>query len=161
MRVAYWAVLLLLCGFPLSGCGDSSNAQQTASISSVQKGELSPNGSNTTQLTVIRNEADWAAFWDLLYANHLPKPARPPVNFAETAVVALVDSQRPTGGYSVTITDIRPTSSGISVIASQVSPGPACIVTQALTQPFHIVTTAAFSGAAALELSHSVTNCGP
>lgn len=133
---------------------------QQRPFSSVRKGQVAPNGNNTVQLAVIRNEADWASFWDLLYANHSPKPALPPIDFTGDVVVALVDRERPTGGYSVTITDIRAAASGITVSASQVSPGPACVVTQAFTQPFHIVTTPVFSGAATLGLSHSINNCG-
>lgn len=133
---------------------------QQVSFGSLVKGQVPPSDNTMAQITVIRNEADWASFWDQLYASHSPKPALPPVNFAESVVVALVDTVRPTGGYSVTVTDIQSTSSGISVVASQVSPGPACVVTQALTKPFHIVTTPAFSGTASLQLSQSVNDCG-
>jgi len=136
------------------------SAPQEVGFSSLVKGQVPPSGSTSAQITVIRNGADWATFWDQLYANLSPKPALPPVNFAESAIVALVDTARTTGGYSVTITDIKPNASGVTVSASQVSPGPTCVVTQAFTQPFHIVTTPLFSGAVTLELSQSVTNCG-
>jgi hypothetical protein len=133
---------------------------QEVSFSSLVKGQVPPSGSTSAQITVIRNGADWATFWDQLHANLSPKPALPPVNFAESAIVALVDTARTTGGYSVTITGIKHNASGVTVSASQVSPGPTCVVTQAFTQPFHIVTTPLFSGAVTLELSQSVTNCG-
>ena len=136
------------------------NSAQQVSFSSLGKGQVPPSDDTMAQITVIRNEADWASFWDQLYASHSPKPARPPVNFAESVVMALVDTVRPTGGYSVTITAIQSTASGISVVASQVSPGPACVVTQALTKPFHIVTTPVFPGTASLQMSQSVNDCG-
>lgn len=161
MRLSHLVTWAMLAGaLALSGCS-SGHAQQRVSFSSIQKGEVPPHGNNAARVSVIRNEPEWSKFWDLLYANYLPKPARPSVNFSERVVVAVVDAPRSTGGYSITITDIEPNPSGITVSSSQVSPGPACMVTQALTQPFHIVTTPVFSGVATLELSQSVNSCGP
>lgn len=134
---------------------------QEQTFDTLQKGQVPPGGKLTQQLAVIRNDADWASFWNLLYASHSPIPALPPVNFTEKVIVAVVDSERPTGGYSVAITGLKPTASGVTVSALQLSPGRSCMVTTAFTLPFHIVTTQPFSGTARLEFSESITDCGP
>lgn len=155
-------VLLVVWGLFLPGCGNSGNAQpQSSTFTTLQKGEISPFGNNPAQVSVIRNEVDWTTFLNVLYTNYSVKPPLPSVNFSDYVVVAVVDSPRPTGGHSITIATIKPTSSGVTVHSSAVSPGQSCIVTQAFTQPFHIVTVPAFSGEATLELSQSVANCGP
>lgn len=156
--------LFILGGLSFSGCGnsgDSGNAQQQGTFTTLQKGAVSPFGSSPVQISVIRNELNWATFWSTLYSNYSEKPPLPSVNFSDTAVIALVDTPRPTGGHSITINTIQPASSGVTVHSSVVSPGPNCVVTLALTQPFHLVTVPTFSGEATLEVSQSVENCGP
>lgn len=151
--------LSVMLGLLLAGCGDSGNAQQLAPFSTIQKGEVSPHDDKPAQLSVIRNNTDWVNFWNLLYTNYSPKPVLPPVNFTENYIIAVVDAPRSSGGYSITITSIQPTSAGITVSANQVSPGRGCIVTLALTQPFHFVAVPIFQGEATLALSQSVYNC--
>jgi len=153
--------LFIVGGLSLLECGNSGNAQQLVQFKTLQKGAiLSPHDNNPIQVSVIRNEMEWVDFWNLLYANYSPKPALPLVNFSESVILSVVDTPRPSGGHSITITDIQPTSSGVKVSASQVSPGQSCISITAVTQPFHFVTTPIFSGGATLELSQSVFNCG-
>ena len=156
--------LFFLCGLSFSGCGNSGNsgnAQQQGTFTTLQQGAVSPFGSSPVQISVIRNELNWATFWSALYSNFSVKPPLPSVNFSDTAVIALVDTPRPTGGHSITINTIQPTSSGVTVHSTVVSPGLNCIVAQVLTQPFHLVTVPTFSGEATLEVSQSVANCGP
>lgn len=153
--------LIMAIGLFFSGCGNSSsNAQQQATFNTVQKGEVSPPDSNPLQLSVIRNQVEWENFWNLLYTNYSPKPALPSVDLSKSVIVSVVDTPRPTGGHSITINNIQLTPSGVTVKTTQVSPGQSCIVTQAFTQPFHIVSIPVFSGVATLELSQSVFNCG-
>lgn len=151
--------ILILAGVALMGCGNPGNFQPQTSITTLQKGEMSPHEKIHPQVSVIRNEAEWSDFWNLLYINLFPKPALPSVDFKKNYVVSVVDTPRPTGGYSITITGIQPAVSGITAKATQISPGRDCMLTQALTQPFHIVLTPVFSGGVTLELSHSVLNC--
>lgn len=153
--------LCMVWGLTVLGCGSSENAQQQVLFNTLQKSEVSPHDNNPPQVNVFRNEVEWGDFWNLLYTNYSSTPALPSVNFSENAIISVVDGSRPTGGYSISITQIQPTSSGVTVHASQVSPGQGCIVTQSFTQPYHIVTTPIFSGVATLVLSQSVFNCGP
>jgi hypothetical protein len=158
-------IFVLLCGLLLGGCGNSGNGQppgneqQLVTFSTVQKGEGGSLANNQAQVSVIRNNTDWAIFWNQLNRKYSPEPNIPSINFSESVMIALVDAPRVTGGYSITITSIQITPTGITVNANQVSPG-GCMVTQALTQPFHLVTVPVFSGGANLALSQSVLTCG-
>lgn len=155
-------VILMLVVLSVFGCGNSGIAQQQATFNTVQKGQVSPYTTDLApQISVLRNEVQWTTFWDLLHMGYTGKPPLPSVNFSESVVIAVVDTSRPSGGYSVAITKVEATKSGITVHASAVGPGQDCGVTLALTQPFHIVTVAPFTGEAILQLTESVANCGP
>jgi hypothetical protein len=171
MRIAKMiSVLCMVWGVFALGCGNSNNdqqqmannVQQQVPFNTVQKGGVSPYANNPPQIIIIRNEGEWASFWNLLYTNYSPKPALPSISFLDAVVISAVDSAHSSGGYSITIGRIDITSSGATVYVSQESLGQGCgAVTASITQPYHIVTAPAFSGAATVELSQSVTNCGP
>ncbi len=108
---------------------------------------------------VLRSTKAWSSFWSMLKASLVQQPPLPAVNFPDNTVIAVVDAGRPTGGYSITITDIRRSPTGVAVHAVHRSPGPGCIVTQATEQPYHIVTVPAFSGEATLNLTETVESC--
>ena len=67
-------------------------------------------------------------------------PPPPSVDFSHDMVVALFMGERPTGGYAIEITRIERTDHGLSVHYRTSRPDPSAIQTQALTQPFHLVT---------------------
>ena len=155
--------LCILSSLTVLGCGDTSeNVQQQVSFNTLQKGTVSPHALDSQfQINVFRNEVGWANFWNLLYTNYSSKPALPSVNFSDNVILSVIDSSRSSGGYSITITQIQASTSGVTVYALQESPGQGCGSTTAFDQPFHIVTTPIFSGVAALNLSQSVRNCSP
>jgi hypothetical protein len=125
------------------------------SLVSLAQGSDAPYTADPLHVTVIRNSSDWSTFWNWLYSRRSVTPTLPSVDFGNNVVVAALDAQKMTGGYSVTITSVVPTSSGVTVNVSEVSPGAADIVTAALTQPFYIVAVPAFSGDATLVASQS------
>ena len=81
------------------------------------------------------------------------------MNFSENVVIAVVDSSHSTGGYSITITQVETSAAGIAVQAEHQSPGPGCLVTQAPTQSYDIITVPIFSGEATLNLTETVLDC--
>lgn len=161
-------VLGMFWGLSAPSCGSSDNVipkvervQQQASFNTLQTGSYGSLGNNSPRLNVFRNEVDWANFWNLLYANQTPKPAPPSVDFSKNVIIAVVDADRPSAGYSITITQIQLTPTGVTVHASQMSPGQTCMSAAVMTEPYHIVTTPLFSGVATLELAQTVFDCGP
>jgi len=151
--------LCMVCGLTFLGCGSSGEVQQQEPITTVEKGNDCAFDNNSPQLRVIRNEMEWGDFWNLLHASQSLKPDPPSVDFSEKVILSVVDISRPNSGYSIAITRIEPTSSGVTVHVSQSSPGRYCVTADQMTRPYHIVTTPKFSGEATLLLSQVVHEC--
>jgi hypothetical protein len=149
----------MVWGLTVLGCGSSGEIQQHEAITTVEKGNDCSFDNNSPQVSVIRNEVEWGDFWKLLHANHSSKPDLPSVDFSENVILSVVDISRPNSGYSIAITRIEPTSSGVTVHVSQSSPGRYCVTADQMTRPYHIITTPKFAGEATLLLSQVVHEC--
>jgi hypothetical protein len=111
----------------------------TVQFSTLDKGLTS--GVREPTQVVIRTRDDWAALW----GRHMqiqPAPQAPPVDFSRDMVVALFMGERPTGGHRIEITRVERTDSGLSVRYRSQAPDSGTMVSQALTQPFHLITIA-------------------
>lgn len=84
---------------------------------------------------VIRERAEWEAFWRELAANQIPTPPAPEIDFGRSMVVAATMGTRPTGGYSIAIDEVAWSGGTIRVTVVETSPGEDCVLTQALTAP--------------------------
>lgn len=105
----------------------------------IDKGSDSGVAGAEPQVLKINTEAEWGDFWGRHKTWRMPNV--PSVDFPHEMVIAVVDEVEPSGGYDVKITGIEAGSDALIVLVSKAVPGPDCIVTQALTQPFHIVRT--------------------
>jgi hypothetical protein len=131
MRCA--ASLLVL----LASCAAHAALTVTVPFSTLDKG-LTSGVREPTQL-VIRTRDDWAALW----GRHMqlqPAPEAPPVDFSRDMVVALFMGERPTGGHRIEVTRVERADAGLAVHYLSHGPDPGTMVSQALTQPFHLVT---------------------
>jgi len=156
----------IIIGFCIAGClmvvscANLDPEQRQVPFQTVENASVSPS-QVTSGIHVLRTETEWSSFWSVLKASYSPSPPVPSVNFAENAVIAVVDSSHSTGGYSITITHVEMSATGVVVEAVHQSPGTGCLVTQAFDQPYHIVTTPVFTGEAILNLTETVQNCAP
>ena len=142
----------------VAGCANPENEGQQVPFQTVENASVSPS-QLAGGIYVLRSTTEWSDFWSILKASYFPQPALPLINFSENAVVAVIDSSRTTGGYSITITRMLTSTAGLVVHAVHQSPGPDCVVTQALDQPYHLVTTPVFTGEATLSLTETVLHC--
>jgi hypothetical protein len=128
------ASLLML----LASCAACAALTVTVQFSTLDKGLIS--GVREPTQVVVRTRDDWAALW----GRHMQiqAPEAPPVDFSRDMVVALFMGERPTGGYRIEITRVERTDSGLSVHYRSQAPDPETMVSQALTQPFHLVAIA-------------------
>jgi hypothetical protein len=145
-------------GLFVTGCASSDTDQQQMPFQTVEQGHVSPT-QQASGIYVLRTATEWSSFWSVLKTSIIPQPPLPLVDFSENVVIAVVDYSRSTGGYSITITHVLTSAASIAVQAVHQSPGQGCLVTQALDQPYHIVTTPVFSGEATLNLTETVLNC--
>ena len=98
-----------------------------------------PNGSDL----MILNQADMDDFWRAHTAGIYPAPPVPFIDWSTELVYVTIMGARPTGGYSTNIecVSMAPLNT-VRVHVTDTSPGPDCIVTQAFTNPYHIVAAA-------------------
>jgi hypothetical protein len=98
-------------------------------------------GVQEARQVVIRDQAALTAWFAKIHATSAPAPPPPMVNFTDWMVVGVFLGTRRTGGHSVTIERIavEPSSGNVVVYAVETQPSPDAIVTQAFTQPFHLV----------------------
>ncbi|MGH7301983.1 MAG: protease complex subunit PrcB family protein [Candidatus Rokuibacteriota bacterium] len=122
----------------LAACTACAAAALTVPFSTLAKGLAS--GVDQPTRIVVRSQNDWAALW----SRHMRTPAAPPpppsVDFSRDMVAALFMGERPTGGYAIEVTQIERTDAGLSIRYRTTRPDPAGMYTQALTQPFHLIT---------------------
>jgi len=92
--------------------------------------------------TVLRDEDEYAAFWERLHADQKSVPERPSVDFDKQVVVAIVLGQRSSGGYGVKIDEVLANPSGkkLQVRYTKTTPGEGCAVTTVLTSPYVLAT---------------------
>jgi len=105
----------------------------------ISQGQYS--GFSEAKNYIITNTTDWQSLWNKVYGDVLTKPPLPEVDFNKRMIIAVSSGVKPTGGYYVTIQQIWETESSIDVYVLESAPGRGCIVTQALTSPYHIIET--------------------
>jgi hypothetical protein len=90
------------------------------------------------------------------------------VDFSTEMLVGVWLGTRPTGGYTANIESVVVAQiigapnvpPGVMVSIREDQPGPNCVVTQALTSPFHVVRTARTVGGGSMyEYWSRVVNC--
>lgn len=85
-------------------------------------------------ILLVDDAAEWATLWSQ-HAGGTP----PAIDFGQDIVVAAFAGRRSTGGYSLAISNISQSVSTLYVDSVEQAPGPGCLVTLAITQPFHFV----------------------
>ena len=98
-------------------------------------------GHNESGNYMINDENDWANLWDIVYSTTTPQPPLPEIDFTQYMVIAVFMGIKPTGGYSIEIIKIVEINTIFEIHIEEKSPDPDSIVTDALTQPFHIIKT--------------------
>lgn len=88
---------------------------------------------------VITNQQTWEEFWGKLHANKLPIPKTPKIWFGNEVIVYCVSGRRPTGGYHMVVKEAIAESQWILIKCYEYTPHPTEFVSQAMTQPYHVV----------------------
>ncbi len=107
----------------------------------------------------VTGEAEWTTLWNQMAANITPKPPVPAIDFSKEMVIGVFLGIKPTGGYSIEVTRIAESADRITVYVREVSPGPNCRVTEALTNPYHIVKIETSSKQVDFSVTKDVTEC--
>lgn len=118
----------------LASCAACAVAATAVPFATLAKGFQS--GVREPTQIVIRSRPDWVAFWER-HTRTQSEP--PPIDFSRDMVVGLALGQRSTGGYEIEITRVERADSRLGIYYRSRSPDPGAILTQALTQPFHVI----------------------
>ena len=103
-------------------------------------------GISGRQRSVVRDAATWAQLWRTITSGYSPAPPVPELDFdSEMAIVAAMGT-RPSGGYSIHIDEVREADGQLHVEVREVSPGPNCLVSFAMTAPVVAVRVARRDG---------------
>jgi hypothetical protein len=106
------------------------------SFSTVEQGNSS--GIREPTRVVVRTAREWLVVW----ARHVQAVGAvmpPPVDFSREMVVGVFLGQRETGGDQIEITGVEKTATVLRVQYQVREPEPGAVLTQVLTQPFHLV----------------------
>ncbi|MBL8859340.1 MAG: protease complex subunit PrcB family protein [Planctomycetes bacterium] len=136
---------LVLAAALMCACRATTPAPGAEGLRSLARGYQS---GITESVSVARNEAEWRALWSRHAAVVVPRPDLPDVDFARDMVVCVTIGSRPTYGYSVEINRIAPEPEhGFVIEVTEKQPAPDAILSQVVTQPFHMVVTPRRDGA--------------
>lgn len=87
------------------------------------------------QRSVIRSQSEWSMLYSRLSQGRQPVPEVEPVDFLREVVIFASMGGRSSGGYSITIEEVRRTPDATYVLVHERSPGRGCVVTLAFTAP--------------------------
>lgn len=124
---------------PNEGDPDESSSEETElQFETIAKGS----GGHSEKVNyLIENDSDWEELWEKVNSLSISKPPSPEVDFTQNSIIAIFQGMKSTGGYSIEIIKVVETENSVEVFIKEVSPGENCIVTQAFTQPHHIIKT--------------------
>jgi hypothetical protein len=91
------------------------------------------------QYVTINNQKDFENIWKQTHSIMTPVPTIPKVDFSKETVIGMFMGEFHTGGYSIKVTKVDKNKSELTVYFQTTYPKIGQIVTQALTQPYHII----------------------
>jgi len=135
--------MLVLCGLLAAAAGSTPAQDKKETVIPIIKEwkEASPGGGIKKERMVIGKRDEWQRVWAKAYANIIPPPKAPDVDFSKHMVLAVFMGEKPTTGYETRITKVVKTEKGLKVHVSETAPKPGDVTGQAITAPFHIVMT--------------------
>lgn len=110
---------------------------QALSFATLQRGTYS--GVSERKAVLISDDESWRTNWAQLSARQVPAPQAPAMDFSQHSVLAVYMGEKRSGGYAIEVTGVEVAGGKLKVTVRQTSPGPGAMVTQALTQPYHMV----------------------
>ena len=119
-----------------------SKVETPLSLATVARGHRS--GIGGPLQTVTRNQDEWNAIWKRHSSIDRNPPPAPSIDFDREMVVGVFLGEKSTGGYEVEIVRAERRDSALYFYYREKSPAVGAIVTQVMTQPFHLVKVAKY-----------------
>ena len=109
---------------------------------------------------VVRDRDAWLEMWKQHSSRQLPPPPAPEIDFSREMLILVAHGQTSTGGFQVMVDGIYERDNKLEVVVKSTAPGKRCMVTQALTQPVHIVRLQQSDRSVVFRETNETKNCG-
>jgi|SRR6185503_5787474 len=116
-------------------------------------------GISTRERTLVRTRATWEALWPQIVGSLRPIPPVPAVDFATKTVIVASMGTRSSGGYVISVDDVRQARGDAWITITERSPGSGCGTTAAITTPIAAVVVPRFDGTATYVERTTSVNC--
>jgi hypothetical protein len=116
--------------------------QQDSVVVSFQTVMVPPAATWQTELprvTTVTTAAEWTTLWQQMTEGVSLKPMPPQVDLENAQLVAISVGQKPSGGYTIEVQEVRETEQAIKIAVREEVPGENCITTSALTYPYQVI----------------------
>jgi PrcB C-terminal len=110
-------------------------------------------------MLAVRDQPSWQMLWSQMTADQIPAPQLPAVDFTKDVVLVAAAGTRPSGGYSISITDATGSAGAVTVNVTITSPGSTCAVTAVVTSPVDIASVARQDGTVGFVVTRKTHNC--
>lgn len=108
---------------------------------------------------IITNKHDWGILWNRVHLTVSPRSALPQVDFTENMIIAVSQGTFGTGGYSIEIIKAIETENTLEIFVIETYPGPWCVLTQSVTQPYHIIELKKTNKKILFNVEKQIENC--
>jgi len=135
MKTIYAILLLVFACAPIGG-------EEALPFSTLSKGYNAPGITGRVEM-IFYDENSFSDAWKKLApsdASAYASPIAADVDFSREMLILVSPGTCPTGGYDVVIEKVVDRKSEIEVIVLYKEPRPDEFVTEALTQPYHLIT---------------------
>ena len=156
--------LVLLIGLTVVGCAGDPHAQGRNPLT-LTRLRATPSAFalvsdfEERQRLVVRTPAQWQSVWNAIWPSASQRPALPKIDFDREVVIVAAMGSRPSGGYNIVLDSVSESGNDVNVVVRSISPGPACIVTQILTQPVDIARMTRHDGNITFTERNEVADC--
>lgn len=136
------AAAMVLTALPACKTAESVGSERaTLASGAVEVRELSHGtcALPAREQMVVRDAGTWKMIWAQIQGTADAEASLPVVDFDSELVVVMSQGQQVSGGFDIEITGVEDTGTELLIRARERIPGPYCMVTMALTHPYHAV----------------------
>jgi hypothetical protein len=139
----------------VAACGGSPERTGGNGMEIEEIGRGSFSQIQAERMEVIRDASDFRSVWRQAGR----RGEAPEIDFDREMVAAVFMGERRTGGYSIAVEKVEQIGSGVLLHVLLREPGPDCMTTQALTQPWQIVRLPRVEGEVDFHIRQETVEC--
>ena len=117
-------------------------------------------GVTEARLQVIGSTAEWADAWREIQGSISPPEPLPQVDLTRQRLLLAAIGTRPNGCYSVEVEAIERSGPALEATVVETRPGAACVCTEAITHPVHVVSLQRSGEAIVGRQESRINRCG-